>query len=142
MFKNAEPEPRSGMRLGFTLKVIDINAEAIAVATANARRNGCDVDCREGDLLAPLQGETFDLICCHPPAIPHVDPAAWGFSPGMTTTTRRTSARIWDAAQKRAASGAAKSCGRGGRFWAEPAPLQVRLGPRGCRRLGTARRPG
>ena len=46
----------------------DINARAITLSKVNAALNGIgNVDFREGDLFAPVQGETFDLIVCQPP---------------------------------------------------------------------------
>jgi len=46
----------------------DINPRAIALSRINATLNGIvNVDFREGDLCAPVAGETFDLIVSQPP---------------------------------------------------------------------------
>lgn len=48
----------------------DASAQALAVAQANARTLGLGrVEFREGDWLAPLTGERFDLIASNPPYI-------------------------------------------------------------------------
>lgn len=48
---------------------VDIDAEAVRLARANALLNGLDalMEVREGDLFAPVAEETFDLICFSPP---------------------------------------------------------------------------
>ena len=49
----------------------DINPRAITLAKVNAMINGFDnVELREGDLFAPVAGETFDLITAQPPFVP------------------------------------------------------------------------
>jgi release factor glutamine methyltransferase len=55
----------------------DISAAALAVARANAARNGVASRIRflEGDLLAPVAGEPFDLIVSNPPYVPESDRA-------------------------------------------------------------------
>lgn len=46
----------------------DINSRAIGLSRVNAVLNGiANVDFREGDLFAPVDGESFDLIVCQPP---------------------------------------------------------------------------
>jgi release factor glutamine methyltransferase len=49
----------------------DISADAVAIATKNAERNGvaARVDVRAGDLWQAVAGETFDLIVANPPYI-------------------------------------------------------------------------
>ncbi|MGB0062961.1 MAG: peptide chain release factor N(5)-glutamine methyltransferase [Terracidiphilus sp.] len=56
----------------------DISAPAIAVARSNAARNGLADRIRflEGDLLAPVAGEQFDLIVSNPPYVAEGDRAA------------------------------------------------------------------
>jgi SAM-dependent methyltransferase len=50
----------------------DINARAVSLARMNAALNGLgNVDCRVGDLFAPVADETFDLIACQPPYVAH-----------------------------------------------------------------------
>ncbi len=46
----------------------DVSPAALSVARDNARRTGAaNVDFRLGSLLAPVEGETFDLVLCNPP---------------------------------------------------------------------------
>src|SRR4249919_924976 len=53
----------------------DASAPALAVARANAQAlRLANVDFREGDWLAPLAGERFDLIASNPPYIAVEDP--------------------------------------------------------------------
>lgn len=53
----------------------DHNPRAIALATFNAALNRAGaVECREGDLYAPVTGERFDLIVSNPPFV--VSPAS------------------------------------------------------------------
>jgi release factor glutamine methyltransferase len=51
----------------------DISAEALEVARRNAARHGVaeKIHFVEGDLLAPLNGEQFDLIVSNPPYVSH-----------------------------------------------------------------------
>jgi release factor glutamine methyltransferase len=52
----------------------DASPDALVVARGNARRNGIgNVAFREGSWLAPLAGETFDLIASNPPYIAEGD---------------------------------------------------------------------
>jgi SAM-dependent methyltransferase len=49
---------------------VDRNPRAVRLATFNARLNGLsNVECRDGDFLEPLQGETFDLVISNPPFV-------------------------------------------------------------------------
>jgi predicted RNA methylase len=49
---------------------VDCNPRAIGMARFNARLNGIvNVEFREGDMFAPVQGEQFDLIVSNPPFI-------------------------------------------------------------------------
>src|SRR5690606_14864699 len=53
----------------------DASEAALAVARGNARRNGIgNVEFRHGDWLAPLAGDSFDLIASNPPYIAEGDP--------------------------------------------------------------------
>jgi release factor glutamine methyltransferase len=53
----------------------DSSVAALDVARANARRNAIgNVEFRHGDWLAPLAGETFDLLASNPPYIAEGDP--------------------------------------------------------------------
>lgn len=47
----------------------EISTEALGVARENFERLGARVDLREGDLLGPFAGETFDAIVSNPPYI-------------------------------------------------------------------------
>jgi hypothetical protein len=49
---------------------VDRNPRAIAIADWNARANGLDhVECRAGDLFAPVEGLRFDLVVTNPPFV-------------------------------------------------------------------------
>jgi methylase of polypeptide subunit release factors len=48
----------------------DINPRALAYARLNVLLNGVEnVECREGDLFEPVNGERFDLIVANPPFV-------------------------------------------------------------------------
>jgi SAM-dependent methyltransferase len=48
----------------------DINARAIVLSRINAALNGIrNVEFREGDMFAPVRGETFDLVISQPPFV-------------------------------------------------------------------------
>ena len=51
----------------------DASADALAVARANGQRLGLPVDWCQGDWLAPLAGERFDVIVSNPPYIAEDD---------------------------------------------------------------------
>jgi release factor glutamine methyltransferase len=57
------------------ITAVDVSADALAVARANAEKHGVASRIRivQGDLLAPLAGEMFDLIVSNPPYIPTED---------------------------------------------------------------------
>ncbi|MBS1154334.1 MAG: protein-(glutamine-N5) methyltransferase, release factor-specific [Proteobacteria bacterium] len=61
-------------RPDLALTAVDISAEALAVATDNARQLGAEVRFVESDWLAALAGEMFDLIVSNPPYIEQHDP--------------------------------------------------------------------
>ena len=54
-----------------TITATDVSIEALAVARRNAARHGLAERVRflEGDLFAPVVGETFDLIVSNPPYV-------------------------------------------------------------------------
>ncbi|HEY4241705.1 MAG TPA: peptide chain release factor N(5)-glutamine methyltransferase [Kofleriaceae bacterium] len=52
-----------------TVVATDVSAAACAIARRNAETNQVTVDVREGDLFAPVAGETFDLVVSNPPYI-------------------------------------------------------------------------
>jgi methylase of polypeptide subunit release factors len=49
----------------------DLNPRAVAYADFNVALNGLgsQIETRQGDLLEPVEGETFDLIVCNPPFV-------------------------------------------------------------------------
>ena len=60
-------------RPGCDIWAADLSPAALSLARENAARLGARVTFRQGDLFAPLQGETFDLIVSNPPYIPSAD---------------------------------------------------------------------
>ncbi len=47
---------------------VDVNPRALEFTRFNARVNGiANVECRQGDFFAPVQGERFGLVVCNPP---------------------------------------------------------------------------
>lgn len=65
-------------KLPYTLiTVIDLSAAALEVARKNAARNSVAERIRffEGDLLAPVAGEQFEIIVSNPPYVPTADRA-------------------------------------------------------------------
>jgi SAM-dependent methyltransferase len=49
---------------------VDTNPRALNFAAFNARLNGLDnVECRQGSLFDPVEGQRFDLILCNPPYV-------------------------------------------------------------------------
>ena len=66
----------------------DASAEALAVARGNAKANRiANVEFRQGDWLAPLAGQRFDLIASNPPYIalgdPHLEQGDLRFEPPL-----------------------------------------------------------
>ena len=59
------------------ITAIDISPAALAVARENATRNGVADHIRflQGDLLAPVTGEQFEIIVSNPPYVPDTDRA-------------------------------------------------------------------
>ena len=57
------------------ITAIDISAAALAVARGNAERNGVAERIRflEGDLLAPVAGEEFEIVVSNPPYVAESD---------------------------------------------------------------------
>lgn len=63
----------------------DRNPRAVEIAAFNARLNGlAHVECREGDLFAPVKGETFDLVVSNPPFIVSPDNIFYFLHSGRT----------------------------------------------------------
>jgi release factor glutamine methyltransferase len=72
----------------------DASAAALQVARRNAARNRIGtIEFREGDWLAPLAGERFDLIASNPPYIaegdPHLDEGDLRFEPPSALSSGR-----------------------------------------------------
>ena len=55
------------------ITAIDISEDALAIARQNAELNNAQVTFVQGDLLAPVAGETFDLIVSNPPYVASTD---------------------------------------------------------------------
>jgi len=51
----------------------EISASALSLAEQNASRNRVVIRFLQGDLLAPVDGETFDIIVSNPPYVPATD---------------------------------------------------------------------
>jgi methylase of polypeptide subunit release factors len=60
----------------------DVNTRALAYTELNAALNGLrNIECREGSLFEPVEGETFDLITCNAPYV--VSPETrWAYRDG------------------------------------------------------------
>jgi len=56
----------------------DISAAALGIARENAERNGVAgrMEFAQGDLLAPVEGERFDVVASNPPYVPEEDRAS------------------------------------------------------------------
>ena len=57
----------------FSVTAIDLSSQALVIARENALRNGATIRFLQGDLLAPVEAEQFDLILSNPPYIPTAD---------------------------------------------------------------------
>jgi len=55
------------------ITAVDLSARALAVAEGNAKRNGVDLRFLEGDLLAPVAEERFDIVVSNPPYVAATD---------------------------------------------------------------------
>ena len=58
---------------GVSVAASDLSAEALGLARENARLHEAEIDFYQGDLFAPLKGETFDLIVSNPPYLTKTD---------------------------------------------------------------------
>ena len=54
-------------RSGCRVVAVDINPAAVRCTRINALLNTVEVDAREGDLFAPVEGERFDAVLFNPP---------------------------------------------------------------------------
>jgi release factor glutamine methyltransferase len=69
-----------------TVTATDVSHDALAVARANAAAHAATIDFREGNLLAPVTGSTFDLVVANLPYVGEgeaVDPEVAGFEPPL-----------------------------------------------------------
>jgi release factor glutamine methyltransferase len=57
------------------MTAIDISSRALAIAEENAKRSGASIRFLEGDLLAPVAGECFEIVVSNPPYVPSGDRA-------------------------------------------------------------------
>jgi release factor glutamine methyltransferase len=55
------------------ITAIDLSASALAIARANAKRNGVAIRFLEGNLLAPVADEQFEIVVSNPPYVPASD---------------------------------------------------------------------
>ncbi len=51
----------------------DISEQALSIARKNKERLGGDVKFKEGNLLVPVNGQTFDVVVSNPPYIPNTE---------------------------------------------------------------------
>ncbi|MDN5820471.1 MAG: methyltransferase, partial [Brachybacterium sp.] len=70
----------------------DLSERALAVAAFNAALNGIEIELRQGSLLEPVAGESFDLIISNPPFV--ITPRQAGEE--TTTWTYRDGGRAGD----------------------------------------------
>ncbi len=56
-----------------TITAVDLSELALSIARDNAKRNEVAIRFLQGDLLAPVADEQFDLIVSNPPYIPSTD---------------------------------------------------------------------
>jgi release factor glutamine methyltransferase len=58
------------------LTATDLSELALAIARENAKRNGVTIRFLEGDLLAPVADERFEIVVSNPPYVPAPDRAS------------------------------------------------------------------
>jgi len=58
-----------------SITAIDLSRSALAIARENAKRNEVDLRFLDGDLLAPVAGECFEIVVSNPPYVPSGDRA-------------------------------------------------------------------
>ncbi len=54
-------------RSGCEVVAVDINPAAVRCTRINALLNNVEIDAREGDLFAPVEGDCFDVVLFNPP---------------------------------------------------------------------------
>ena len=82
---------------GLAVVLSDICPKALAVARANAEANGLEVECFQGDLLQPFEGQKASFVVCNPPYVadeqmPLLDQSVKGFEPA--SCARRRACRL------------------------------------------------
>ena len=87
----------------------DLSARALALAAMTAQLSDVRLDLREGDLLAPVDGETFDLVVSNPPFVV-------GAPAGDARRTYRDAGRDLDGVGAQLATDAPRLLGPGGTF--------------------------
>lgn len=65
----------------------DISKKAIKVTHANAQLNKVKIKTVVGNLFKPFKAGSFNVIAIHPPAVPYLAHATWGFTRGMAVAT-------------------------------------------------------
>ncbi|KIL44002.1 N5-glutamine S-adenosyl-L-methionine-dependent methyltransferase [Jeotgalibacillus alimentarius] len=60
-------------RPDWSVTATDLSAAALKTANRNAETLSADIVFKEGDLLQPLEGESFDVFLSNPPYIPYSD---------------------------------------------------------------------
>jgi methylase of polypeptide subunit release factors len=83
----------------------DVSHRALRFAATTAALSGVDWELHEGDLMAPVRGERFDLVVSNPPFVA---------GPGVATHTYRDSGRAGDAICAELARGAKDLLNEGG----------------------------
>jgi methylase of polypeptide subunit release factors len=91
----------AGLAGASSVTFVDVHPPSVALALANAASNGlgsgarvCEVRGACGDFLAPVKGETFDLVLCNPPqtggpaALRELHPARFGGADGAAYLVR------------------------------------------------------
>jgi release factor glutamine methyltransferase len=53
-----------------SITAIDVSSSALAIAEENAKRNNVAIRFLEGDLLAPVAAEQFEIVVSNPPYVP------------------------------------------------------------------------
>jgi release factor glutamine methyltransferase len=75
---------------------IDASRRALLSALLTARVNGVRIRARRGDLLAPVDGERFDVIVSNPPYVPSASDRVPGRGPSLATDAGRDGRAVLD----------------------------------------------
>ncbi len=84
-----------------TVVLSDLSSEALKVAAQNAQRNGVEVECVQGDLLAPFEGKKAHYITCNPPYISNeeykiVDQSVRNYEPSLALVAGPTGMELYE----------------------------------------------